>query len=104
MKAFLWTGTNVVQGVKCLVAWCRVQRPLQLKGLGVMDLTLFGRTLRMRWLWLQHTTADYSWASLHFNVDSDMAAFFKVFTYWQIGDGSTAFVQIRCLVGWAMHC
>jgi hypothetical protein len=26
MKAFLWTGNDVINGSKCLVAWSRVQR------------------------------------------------------------------------------
>jgi hypothetical protein len=88
MKAFHWMGMDIVQGSKCLIAWCWVQRPLQLGGLGVKGLNLFGRALRTRWLWLQHTATDSSWASLPFNVDKDMAEFCKASTYWQIGDSS----------------
>jgi hypothetical protein len=51
-KSFLWSGTDVVQGGKCLVAWSHVARPLDLGGLGVLDLNLMGRALRLRWLWL----------------------------------------------------
>jgi hypothetical protein len=36
MRAFLWTGTDVVQNGKCLVAWNHIQRPLQLGGLGFL--------------------------------------------------------------------
>jgi hypothetical protein len=49
-KAFLWTGSEVVDGGKCLVAWTRVQRPVHLGGLGVLDLRLMGIALRVRWL------------------------------------------------------
>jgi hypothetical protein len=49
-KAFLWTGTEVVQGGKCDVAWARVQCPLELGGLGILNLRLFGMALRMWWL------------------------------------------------------
>jgi hypothetical protein len=52
MTTFLWTSTDMVQARKCLVAWKRVQRPLQLGGLGVMDLDLLGIALHTRWLWL----------------------------------------------------
>jgi hypothetical protein len=52
MTSFLWTSTDMVQAEKCLVAWKRVQRPLQLGGLGVMELDLLGIALRTRWLWL----------------------------------------------------
>jgi hypothetical protein len=48
-KAFLWTGIEVVEGGKCLVAWSRVQRPLQLGGLGMPDLKLMWWALRLYW-------------------------------------------------------
>jgi hypothetical protein len=48
MTAFLWMRTEVVQGGKCLVAWKRVQCPLQLGGLGVLDLKLLGIALCCR--------------------------------------------------------
>jgi hypothetical protein len=37
-------------GGKCLVAWSRVQRLLNIGGLGGMDLNLFNMVLRMWWL------------------------------------------------------
>jgi hypothetical protein len=43
--SFLWSRTEVVHGVKCLVAWDKVQRSLALSGLGVCDLNLMGRAL-----------------------------------------------------------
>jgi hypothetical protein len=55
MKGFLWSDTEVVQSDKCTVAWGKVQRPLQLGGLGVVNLKLFDMALRQRWLWLQKT-------------------------------------------------
>jgi hypothetical protein len=45
MTAFLWTGINVVQNGKCLVAWNRIQRPLELGGLRVPDLKRMGIAL-----------------------------------------------------------
>jgi hypothetical protein len=45
MKAFLWSGADQVQSGKCLVAWCQVQQPLDLGGLGILDLKLMGITL-----------------------------------------------------------
>jgi hypothetical protein len=45
----------MVQNGKCLVAWNRLQRPLHLGGLGIIDLQLLGVALRARWLWLQPT-------------------------------------------------
>jgi hypothetical protein len=52
-KALLWTGTEVVQGSKCLLAWKKVQWLRHLGGLGVLYLKLFGSALCLRWLWLQ---------------------------------------------------
>jgi hypothetical protein len=45
MTTFLWTGINVVQNGKCLVAWSRIQRPLELGGLRVPDLKRMGIAL-----------------------------------------------------------
>jgi hypothetical protein len=47
MWAFLQSGTEVVQGGKCVVAWCKVQRPLSLGGLGIKDIRLLGLYLRL---------------------------------------------------------
>jgi hypothetical protein len=49
-KAFLWIRTDVVHAGKCLVAWDKIQRPLQLGGLGVLDMEKMGRALQMHWL------------------------------------------------------
>jgi hypothetical protein len=49
MVAFLWTGPDMVQRGKCLVAWDWVQRPLHLGGLGVLDVKLLDIALRSRW-------------------------------------------------------
>jgi hypothetical protein len=45
VTTFLWTGMNMVQVGKCLVAWSHVQRLLHLGGLGVLDLRLFSIAL-----------------------------------------------------------
>jgi hypothetical protein len=42
MKGFIWNGTDVVNGGKCVVAWSRVEHPFDLEGKGgggVMDLS-----------------------------------------------------------------
>jgi hypothetical protein len=46
-RAFLWSGSKSTHNGKCLVAWDQVQRPLSLGGLGVKDLKLMGRALRL---------------------------------------------------------
>jgi hypothetical protein len=47
-KGDLWTGFDVLHNGKSSVAWSRVQRPLHLGGLGIMDLRLLGMALRAR--------------------------------------------------------
>jgi hypothetical protein len=44
-----------MHGGKCLVAWDKVQRPLELDGLGVHDLKLMGCALHLCWLWFSRT-------------------------------------------------
>jgi hypothetical protein len=48
LKAFLWSGSEVIQNGECIVAWRRVQRPLHLGGMGIMDMRLLGIALRAR--------------------------------------------------------
>jgi hypothetical protein len=45
-KAFLWSGTDVMQGGKCAMAWVWVQRPLALGGLGIFDPHHLGIAMR----------------------------------------------------------
>lgn len=90
LKAFLWSGTEVVNGGRCLVAWTSVQRPLKLGGLGVLDLKLFGQALRLRWLWLRRTELSHPWAMLCSDCDRDLVAFFQASLAVRLGDGRRA--------------
>ena len=63
-RAFIWAGTEICSRGKCKVAWPVVCRPLELGGLGVIDLRLFGFALRLRWKWLARTNQNSCWASL----------------------------------------
>jgi hypothetical protein len=63
-RAFIWAGTKLCSGGKCKVAWPVVWRPLELGGLGLIDLHFFGYALRLRWKWLARTNQNSCWASL----------------------------------------
>jgi hypothetical protein len=89
MKAFLWSGSDEIQGGKCLVAWSRVQRPTHLGGLGVFNLKLLGVALRLRWLWLHRTDNSRSWSALPIQVDHTTQALFKVSVKCMLGDGKS---------------
>ena len=48
-RAFLWTGKDSVSRGKCKLAWKTVCLPTANRGLGMIDLRLFGYALRLRW-------------------------------------------------------
>jgi hypothetical protein len=87
MKAFLWTDSDVVEAGKCLVAWPKVQRPLCLGGLGVLDLQSMVMELRVRWLWLHRVAPDRPWSAMPVEEDLVTRAFFKASVRWEIGKG-----------------
>jgi hypothetical protein len=102
-KAFLWTSKEVVEGGKCLVAWSKVQRPLQLGGLGVTDLKLMGRALRFCWLWLKRVDRAKPWAALPLQGcgDHGLLSFFD-----PVCGGLWLFhaVLARPMAGRPLHC
>jgi hypothetical protein len=89
IKAFLWTGTDVVQSRKCLLAWDR--RPKELVGLGILDLRRMGIVLRLRWLWLQRADASRPWSSLPIKEDRLTMAFFRASTQCITGNGRSTY-------------
>jgi len=46
-RAFLWKGRREVLGGCCLVYWEKVQRPLELGGLGILNLEIMGWALQV---------------------------------------------------------
>lgn len=71
-RAFLWRGSDSVNGGHCLVNWLKVSRPRELGGLGVLDLDRFSRALRVRWLWYQWVEDHRLWVSTNLLVTSLM--------------------------------
>jgi len=57
-RSFLWKGAADANGGHCLVRWAKTNRPKKFGGLGILDLELFSRALRLRWLWLEWTEQD----------------------------------------------
>ena len=47
-RGFLWKGAAEANGGHCLVRWAKCLRPKKFGGLGILDLELFGRALRLR--------------------------------------------------------
>jgi hypothetical protein len=57
-------------------------------GLGLLDLKVFGRALRFRWLWFARADQSRIWASLPSNDDSILMAFFRASTFHEISNGT----------------
>jgi hypothetical protein len=74
---------------KTLVTWTRVQRPLHLGGLGVIDMRLVGVTLRVRWLWLLKTDPSHAWSSLSCLTGSLTIALFDALVELRLGNGES---------------
>jgi hypothetical protein len=91
LTTFLWTGTEVVHGGKCLVAWKRVHHPLHLGGLGIMDFNLLGRALRLRLLWLSQTENERPWALHPVSDDVTTESFFQASISCMVRDGESTF-------------
>lgn len=49
-RGFLWKREATANGGHCLVNWSKARMPKKFGGLGILDLDLFSRALRLRWL------------------------------------------------------
>jgi hypothetical protein len=90
IRGFVWCGTEVANGGRCLMAWVKVVCPTHLGGLGLPDLRTFGIALHLRWLWLAHTDPDKTWVTFRFTVDRAAQAFFDASVSVEVGDGTRA--------------
>jgi len=89
-RSFLWKGSAEANGGHCLVRWAKVMRPKKFGGLGVLDLELFGRALRLRWLWLEWTDQERPWVGTTVPCDAMDRQLFRISTVVTIGDGCKA--------------
>ena len=85
---FLWVGREEAQGGNCLVAWSSVCTPRSIGGLGLHNLRWLNASLRARWIWLQKTDADRSWAGLQFKVQPESTAMFNASINITVADGA----------------
>ena len=79
-----------MNGGHCLVQWTRCQRPKKFGGLGILDLDLFSRALRLRWLWFQWTEPERPWVGTDPLVNAVDRQLFRASTVVTLGDGATA--------------
>jgi hypothetical protein len=86
-RGFLWKGQEQANAGHYLVAWEKVQRPIEYGGLGIHNLELLGCALRIRWLWAQKTQLDRPWARLPISVPRKAQALFDVAVDTIVGNG-----------------
>src|SRR6185437_4755948 len=79
-------------------------RPLDLGGLGIINLETMGWALQMRWLWIEKTKPDRPWAGLEIPVHPHSSAMFAISVVTTIGNGEgTLFWSDRWLHGHSLQ-
>jgi hypothetical protein len=107
-RNFFWKGEEVKgnKGGMCLVKWDIVCRQKELGGLGIHDLSMFGRALCQRWCWYHWTDNDRPWKGMTLSCDEDGMSLFQASTVIRVGDGKTSFLagQMARRHGTKGHC
>ena len=89
-RRFLWAQEEEVSGGKCKVSWPVVCTPIDNGGLGISNLHLFSRALRLRWLWFSWITPNRPWVGMQLPCDQGDKDLFNASTTVALGDGKTA--------------
>jgi len=83
-------GRKDAKSGHCLLAWPKVCRPVEIIGLGISNLQNLNWALRMRWIWLQKTEANWPWSAFTIQVHGCVWAFFSMAVVSEIGNGTSA--------------
>ena len=78
------------------MAWEKVMRPLELGGLGIINLETMGWALQMRWLWIEKTKPDRHWAGIEIPVHPHSSAMFAISVVTTIGNGEGTLFRSDC--------
>ncbi|WVZ68209.1 hypothetical protein U9M48_017172 [Paspalum notatum var. saurae] len=89
-RSFLWSGSDILGRGQCKVAWLSLCRPVEYGGLGILNLSLFGLALRVRWCWLQRVRPEKLWTDFDPSSERAVRDLFRAGTEIVIGDGKTA--------------
>ena len=74
-----------------MVRCTKTSHPKKFGGLGILDLELFSRALRLRWLWLEWAEPDRPWVGTEVLCDSVDHQLFRASTVVTIGAGNKAY-------------
>ena len=77
-------------GGKCKVNWKKVCSTTEFGGLGLPNLHLLSRALRLRWLWYEWTAPHRPWVGLPTPCDDGDKELFNSATRVTIGNGNRA--------------
>jgi len=88
-RGFLWKGREQANGGCCLVAWEKVMRPLDLGGLGIINLEVMAWALQARWQWHKKTRVDRPWTDLELPSHPNSLALFAIAVKTELGNGNT---------------
>uniref|UniRef100_A0A0E0DYK4 Uncharacterized protein n=1 Tax=Oryza meridionalis TaxID=40149 RepID=A0A0E0DYK4_9ORYZ len=86
-RGFLWKGQEEVNGGHCLVAWRAVCMPVEFGGLGIKDIELFGKALRLKWEFNRLEHEDRPWTMANWESDKDVRNIFSSIAQHMVGDG-----------------
>lgn len=89
-RSFLWKGSEETNGGHCLIRWSKTMRPKCFGGQGILDLDLFSRALRLRWLWSEWTSPNRPWVGTEPPANAADRQLFRASTVVTLGDGSKA--------------
>lgn len=90
MRRFLWAGTEDLRGGKCKVQWTKMARPVKYGGLGIRNMQLFSRALRLRWLWYEWNVPAKAWLGSELPVDELDRTLFMAATKVSVRNGKKA--------------
>jgi hypothetical protein len=85
-KGFVCKGRENANGDCYIIAWDKVQRPIDLGGLGIHNLETMGWSLQMRWQWFKKTRADRPWVDLELPCHANTLALFSIATTTHVGN------------------
>ena len=89
-RGFIWKGEEEINGGRCLMPWSRVCLPLEVGGLGSINLKWFGFALRCKWPWLHWDSEERPWQLIQDATEKEVQAMFSAACHISLGDGESA--------------